>query len=100
VRHCDCVAGQDIEPIDTAKRRAQCERIVEVKQYRIAPFLSKALEIFLLAHPDTDACIARVFVEIFQNVTTGLAGDAHKENEGTIVGFDDRSPVICRCEVE
>ncbi len=73
VRHGDRVAGQDIEPIDTAERGPECARIVEVEQHRVATFIAKPLQILLVAHPDTDACVARIFVEILQDVA-GLWG--------------------------
>ena len=95
VRHGDRVAGQDIEPIDTAERGPECARIVEVEQHRVATFIAQPLQILLLAHPDTDACVARVSVEILQNEVAGLAGDAHKEDEWAVVGRHDCSPVVC-----
>lgn len=94
VRHRNRVAGQDFEPVDTAERGAQCARIVKVEQHSIAAFTAKTLEILLLAHSDTDACVARVLVKIFQNVTAGLAGDPHEEDEWAVVDGDDSSPVI------
>jgi hypothetical protein len=83
-----------VQPIDTAQRRTEGSRIIEVEQHGVATLLAKPLQIRLLAHADAYTGIAWVLVEILQDQAPGLAGDAHEEDEGTGDGRHECSPVI------
>ena len=95
MRHGDGVAGEDVEAIDTAECGPERARVIKVEQHSVATFTPKPLQIRLLAHADTNACVSWISVEILQNEASGLASDAHQENKWLAIVCHHFAPDGC-----